>query len=375
MKKKTSTKPSKKSSKTVVADPNLEAKKEELASIAKATKSKALTCESLADPQKELRRIVLEHKNLTRKAVAIVSMCSDRTLREGPDKGKVIPSGVPDERANAMRAVAKALKSDAEQLERAMLRELKKLEIYNVFLSKVFGLGPVVCAYLVAFIDIEDIRVNKNGDRCYDGEAVVGVHALKISDVRRFCGLAVIDGHLERPTRGQKLGYCGELRTRLYQGFGSMWKNAAKKTAKCPNGARTKYLDVWLAYKERMQHSERYDASKNTIMVGNQKRSGKGFINATGRWKAADVLIEDLYTVWRAVEGLPVWPSYYAAKLGYSHGGKIAVQGPRMLTVAEALEIVGDVGSRPALVPLGDDRLDGDEANDIDDNDEVIAAE
>lgn len=48
------------------------------------------------------------------------------------------------------------------------------------------------------------------------------------------------------------------------------------------------------------------------------------------------------HIVWRTLEGLEVWPSYYAAKLGYEHGGKISVNAPRKLTVEEAIALVGD---------------------------------
>lgn len=72
--------------------------------------------------------------------------------------------------------------------------------------------------------------------------------------------------------------------------------------------------------------------------------SARGFAHSYGWHKAADVFLEDLYTVWRAIEGLPVWPAFYAAKLsGYKHAsGKICVDAPTMLTLEEALELVGD---------------------------------
>jgi hypothetical protein len=382
------------------------APKGKLARAARKLKPKAPPVPTHEDPRAELHRLVNDHKALTKKATAIVNMCTDRTVREGPNKGAIIPSCVPEDRARDMKAVADALKKDANRLETAMLRELRKLPIYSLFLVRVFGLGPVVCAYLVALIDIQK--------------------ATKPSNLRRFCGLAVINGRLERPTRGTKLGYCGELRTRLYQGFAAMWKNAAKKTAARPNGSTSKYLEVWRGYKERMLHSERYDAARNVLRSGREsgseydgtgvsdstradatgeeravaderrRRGGserqegserdssrasesfranatgseqhpnppgvthagrpgaRAIIHATGWHKAADVLVEDIYTVWRAIEGLPVWPSYYAAKLGYNHGGSISVNAPRLLTVDEAVALVGEVGAIASSAPVED---------------------
>jgi hypothetical protein len=66
-----------------------------------------------------------------------------------------------------------------------------------------------------------------------------------------------------------------------------------------------------------------------------------GHAHSYGWHKAADILIEDLYIVWRTLAGMPVWPSYYAAKLGYEHGGKISVNAPKMLSLDEAKALVG----------------------------------
>ena len=70
----------------------------------------------------------------------------------------------------------------------------------------------------------------------------------------------------------------------------------------------------------------------------------KAHSDSKGWHKAADVFLEDLYIVWRAMEGLDIWPSYYAAKLGYMHGGKISVNAPTRMTVEDALAVVGYVG-------------------------------
>lgn len=290
------------------------------------------------DPRAELKRLVQEHRALTKKATAIVNMTVDKKSRA---TGEPIPSRVPEDVKVEMLAVVETMKKRAEQLESKMSKQLKQVPVYQHFLSRVFGLGPVVCAYLVAEIDVH--------------------RAEKVSQLRRYCGLAVIDGRLERPRAGVKLGYNGELRTRLYQAFSSMWKNAAKKSAACPNGATSKYLDVWRNYKHRMQHSERFDMKRNrlTNFDSEGERAGaKALIHAAGWHKAADVLVEDIYTVWRTLEGLPVWPSYHAAKLGYAHGGRIVRNEPRLLTLEEALDVVGDPGAKPAMVEavmVGDD--------------------
>jgi len=288
------------------------------------------------DPRAELRRLVQEHKTLTRSAQSIAGMCRDRVCKA---TGETMKSNLPADAKLALEGQVGALVKQASKLEAAMLRELKKLPVYKRFLANVYGLGPVVCAYLCAMVDIHK--------------------AVKLSNLRRFVGLAVIDGHLERPKRGQKLAYCAELRMRIYQAFAAMWKNACRVTAAHPHGATTKYLDVWRGYKHRMQHSERYNAEENTLLSfedEEDERSGaRAVIHATGWHKAADVLMEDLYVIWRTLEGLPVWRSYYTAKLGYQHGGgpiDPAALGPRMLTIEEALTAVGEVGAVSLAAPV-----------------------
>jgi len=36
-----------------------------------------------------------------------------------------------------------------------------------------------------------------------------------------------------------------------------------------------------------------------------------------------------------------VWPDYHAAKLGYSHGGKVCVSAPKTMMLEDALVCVG----------------------------------
>lgn len=301
------------------------------------------TVASTDEARAELRRLVDEHQASTRRSVAIASMVADRTVREDrerPDgsvlkKGTVIKANVSEALRLESQELSTAFKKEAAHLESAMLRELKKLPLYTMFLAPVFGCGAVVSAYLIAFCDFHK--------------------AVKVSNLRRFCGLAVINGVLERRTKGVKLGYCSELRVRLYQMFGSMWKNAAKRTKDAPHGVSTKYLDVWRGYKTRIANSARIENGKiqrlrvvdDVLVTFDKATSAKAFAHSTGWHKAADVFVEDLYIIGRTLEGLPVWPSYHAAKLGYSHGGKICVDAPRMLTIEEALETVGFVGARP----------------------------
>ncbi|MFA5802958.1 MAG: hypothetical protein WC911_10900 [Thermoleophilia bacterium] len=333
---------------------------------------------STEDPVEELRRLVIEHKSLTKRACSIEGMARDKVRRDRngepvlDENGKpqIISCHIAKDEQDAMCDVVKALRAAASKKEPSITKALRRIPIFTMFLDGVFGFGPIVSAYIVSEIDIT---------KC-----------VKPSQLKRYCGMAVMNGHLERKARQQlwlradacksrkpyplkrpaadedrkvvdgvelwnvsaPSGYNAELRTRLYQAFSAMWKNAAKTTAEAPNGTTTKYLTIWTDYKHRMQHSARYDAKANTLApfdgVGPVRKGAKAAIHATGWHKAADVFLEDLYMVWRSIEGLDVWPNYYAAKLGVTHRGADVCSGePRKLTAEQALDLVGDVGSVP----------------------------
>jgi len=280
---------------------------------------------SSTNPREELGRLVLEHQALVKRATAIKNMATDKKNRE---TGEIIPTRLPQDIADLLLQTSKDLTSAASQLESSMLANLRKVPIYEHFLQHVFGCGVVVSAYLVAKVDIH--------------------RSIKSSQLRRYCGLAVINGALERPVAGQPLRCNRELRTRLYQMFAAMRRNAAERTKKHPRAQQTsKLLKVWDDYKARMQHSERMLDGNKYMRDDKEQKGAKAFVDATGWHKAADVFIEDLYIVWRTLEGLEVWPSYYAAKLGYEHGGKISVNAPRRLTLEQALDLVGEQGGMP----------------------------
>lgn len=297
---------------------------------AKRAKSAADSTPSTEDARAELVRLVREHAACTKQAVSLHHQRSDRKSRE---TGDTIKCRLPETSRAALAVAEDAVKEDASKLEALMLRQLKRIPIFTHFLLKVYGCGPVVAAYLCADIDIHK--------------------ATKPSNLRRFCGMAVIDGRLERRTAGVKSAYNANLRTRLFQMFSAMAKNAARKFTDRPIGTTSKYLDVWQGVKHRVLSSARVVDGRLLNGAG-RSVSARGFAHSTGWHHAADVFLEDLYIVWRALECLPVWPSYYAAKLGYEHGGKICVNAPKTLTVDEALALVGDVGGRAATAPPPD---------------------
>lgn len=289
------------------------------------------------DPIQELRRLVKSHANWTKTQVALHHMGTDRISKQ---TGDTIPCLLPPQTRLDLAAARENLNTLDEQLKREMARALKQTKIWKAWLSEVPGIGEIVGAQLVG-----EIRIDI---------------ATKASKLKHFLGVcpSVQTGRLIRRTKGQKNSYHAGLRTALYQAWSSMWKNAARKTADAPNGKTCKYLDIWENVRGAGFNDPRYNSEKNqwtrTRPDGEPEivKAAKAFIFKRAMWKSVDIFAEDLYAIWRTLEGLDVWPDYYAAKMGYSHGGKICVNVPKKLTLEEALQHVGDVSWRPRAAPL-----------------------
>lgn len=280
---------------------------------------------SSEDPIIELRRLVQIHSGITRRKVMIESSVADRIARQdiparNLKKGDKMPTNIPLDVKMMLDAQAAVLDSYADKLIPHMKKSLKKIPIYTEFLENVYGCGPIVAAYLIANIDIHK--------------------SLKPSSLRKYCGMAVTNGQLDRPTLGVKLEYNAGLRMRLFQMFSSMWRVGVG------NDQTSKYLTIWQDYKHRRLNSSRVINGK--IEVRGHMISAAGHAHSYGWHKAADVFVMDLYMIWRALEGLPVWCPYEIDKLGYWHASDMpAWKGGKIMTVREAKELVGFVGNEP----------------------------
>jgi hypothetical protein len=328
------------------------------------------------DPVRELRRLVQQRKNQTRAAVRLEAMQADRKrLKEGPngeEKGSKILCTLPDDLRSDLLATSGRIKALNAGLDSQIETQLKQLPIYEHFFSKVYGCGTVTAAYYTAMIRI-DISV-------------------KSSQLRRYCGYATdATGRIERRTGGpKKTGgtgtYNDDLRTMGYLLFSAMRKNAARFTT-CSAHAATKpekpkkkdpeghkiWREATLACDDCRRtdvpygHTTKYltraaDAKRGALSVGMPrfKADSKGF------HKAIDLFLEDMYLVWRSLEGLPVWPEYHAMKLGFVHGGKVCINEPRLITLEKALETVGYLGKTKVTFFQGDVAAEDEEDESVD---------
>ncbi len=334
-------------------------------------------------PQTELQRLAREHWRLVQHSVRLSNAVCDKKYKDEDGKVQTVPCSLPEDVKADQKLMAEGVKSRADKMQPVIEAQLEKMEVYRVFLRDVFGCGSVVAGYLLSEIDIRR-------------------EGLKPSGVRRYCGYAVIDGKAERPRKDNQrwipaeqarnrkphalkeldkretdngtevlvkmpLCYNAMLKSRLWQMLQAMRKNASKFTAcaehekvrppstaskekkeafaliadgcaecrntKIPHGKTNKYLEVW------------YNAKRAAQTMQGMK---PGKADSKGMRKAVDLFLLDLYTVWRSIEGLDVWPSYYASRRGFEHGGiPLPDQLPRRFSTEAALQMVGDFKTTP----------------------------
>ena len=319
--------------------------------------------QELPDVQ-ELQRLVREHCLITRKALAVQGMYADRRVLKGPRKGEVIKSALPQTAIDKLKMLYEGvppefdaagkpkpgtgvmgLADEATILEPKIMEIVKRQPIYQHFMKHTPGLasGGIICGYLIGFIDIR--HGGKDGSERKDKtlREMRDPAATKLSHIVRYCGYAGgTDAHghqtgrMERPQAGVKLGYNAELRTRLYQWASVLIKGGSTWAAS------TKYYKLYTDTRHRLGSVRDESGWRETTW-----KLGMPSPHSKAWHKMVHLLLEDLYIVWRTIEGLPVWPSYYSAKMGYGHGGMPTASkygpglGPKLLALPEALEMVG----------------------------------
>lgn len=258
------------------------------------------------NPKDELKRLVNEHRAITKRAVAIEHMCTDRVRRdkEGKPTGEIIKNALPMDVRVKFEVLVKEARTAAAALEVNMQRELRKLPLYRFFLEHVSGCGPITAGYLISMLDFHK--------------------SVKPSQVDVYCGNACIDGKSMRPTKGEKLRYVQELKTRLWQMFAIGVRQNQR------HHPDSKYLKIWTD-------------KKQGLTAFNTREKQKWWIDETARRTATRVFLVDLYIMGRTLEGLDVWCEFSERMTGYSHGGEPCTVQVKKLTLSEAIKRVGVV--------------------------------
>lgn len=309
----------------------------QLTKIERAAKRQALTAEvsPSATPKEELRLRVREYINLVRGMVAAEHQFKPRKFKA---TGEVREPGLPAQSQARYVALYKDLKKDKAVVAARIARVLKEIPLWNLWLKNVAGIGPIVGAFLIAFIDFTKCRTP--------------------SALRLYCGNSPDKntGRLQKAVSGETRAYNPHLRVVLYLASGSMTKESRNFTrASAPLARTSKYVQLWEDAWMRALASEQHRPETNEWCDrdGNWHKGARAWALKKGRAKAFDLFLEDLYMVGRALAGQPIWKTYYTAKLGFEHGGKpVEDMRPVTISVEEAIAICGEVGWVPRTVAI-----------------------
>lgn len=211
-------------------------------------------------------------------------------IQAGNRLGAYDRMGIPPERSKEMHSwVDERLSLLELELGRKITSEVKTFPIFNTWLLKVKGIGPVLSGCLLAWI--VDIGRFAN-----------------ISKLWRYCGMAVIDGKSERPTKGEKLHYSPVMKLTCWKIGESFVKSGGY------------YREIYDQYKARIKalHPE-------PVNSGRKSRDGKpimaftpGHIHSMAKRKAVKQFLADMWIAWRKLEGLTVTMPYAIEKLGHT---------------------------------------------------------
>lgn len=203
------------------------------------------------------------------------------------------------------------LENEEAKIVRNIEKSLVDYPIYTEFLKGVAGCGPVTSAWIISEIDIHKSRYASSLHK-YCGYDVVVKNGEEVNgewveyDAPIYEGRSRKKGHLElvdyidrngEIKKKQSITFNPEMKTRLHLLFTSFLK------------CKSPYAEIYYNYKTRYQnHSLHKDKSPMHIHMMAARPAKKGFL-------------DDLYRVWRHLEGLEVFLPYHVEKLGMVHHG------------------------------------------------------
>ena len=186
-------------------------------------------------------------------------------------------------------------------ISKLIKNELKGIPIYEKFLKKVKGCGYIMSAVLISYIDIEK-ATNASKIVQYAGLNSGMVLGKKKNDK----GEIVTTGDLvrgDKATKGYLLPYNKKLKTKL---LGVL--------ADCFIKNNSQYKVYYDNYKTRLSNSEAFVNGTNRKW----KDEPKAHIDRASRRYMVKIFLQDLYGVWRILEGLEVREPYQKEYLGHT---------------------------------------------------------
>jgi len=183
---------------------------------------------------------------------------------------------VPNEDVRGIFAVLSWLRSAEKSARKEIEMEVKNEELWKQYLSKINGIGPILAAGLIGYIeDIERFET--------------------VSKLWAYAGLHVVEGKAPRRRRGQKINWNPKLRVLC-------WK-IGESFVKMRGGGG--YRDLY------EKHRAEYEAREDL------KKEAKGRRYAMAKRKTVKIFLSHLWEVWRRLESLPIRRTYVEEKLGH----------------------------------------------------------
>ena len=186
-------------------------------------------------------------------------------------------------------------------ISKLIKNELKGIPVYEKFLKKVKGCGCIMSAVLISYIDIEK-ATNASKIVQYAGLNSGMVFGKKKNEKREI----VVTSDLvrgDKPTKGYLLPYNKKLKTKL---LGVL--------ADCFIKCNSQYKVYYDNYKTRLSNSEAFVNGTERKW----KEESKAHIDRASRRYMIKIFLQDLYGVWRSLEGLEVREPYQKEYLGHT---------------------------------------------------------
>ena len=227
--------------------------------------------------------------------------------------------------------ISDASRTQEKEIEKALKKVLKRFPIYTEWLTEVKGVGTIAAATIIAEFDIH-IATTVSKMWQYAGVnpgMMPGKKRVECKDPAKY---APKDGIVVRRADDYVIVQTTELirGDRMTAGFIAPF-NKRLRTALCgvlADGfikAQAPYaLDHYYPYKERLANSDR--------VISEVRKGGKeqeiawkdvkpGHRDRAAKRKMIKAFLQDLYNVWRPLEGLTVREPYCEEFLGKRHAG------------------------------------------------------
>ncbi len=184
-----------------------------------------------------------------------------------------------------------------ERYAKTIEKAVKQCPIWQHFLSKVKGCGPIMAAVIISELDPYKAR--------------------HVSSFWKYAGLDVVDGvgrsrRKEHLTEVEYVNKAGELAIRKSITFNPFLKTKLIGVLGTSFlRSRSPYSDIFYDYRNRLENHPKHKEKT----PGHRKNMAMRYM--------IKMFLKDLWIAWRTLEGLPVEPDYAEAKLGVKHGEEV----------------------------------------------------